>query len=65
MLFGENRFSETSEGHAQRVLKYLFARHFEIEARFLKYLKEAKSFEWNETFQNPFFFGSHFFKTKL
>jgi hypothetical protein len=60
-LFEENHFSQTFEGHTQRVLMYLFTRHFEMGARLSKHLEEAKSLEWNKTFQNPFFFGSHFY----
>jgi hypothetical protein len=40
--------------------KHLFTKHFEIGASFSKRLKEAKSFEWDKTFQNSIFFESFF-----
>jgi hypothetical protein len=53
-------FSKFSKTHTNG-LKHLFAKHFEIGARFSKRLKLAKSFEWDKTFQNSVFFESPFF----
>jgi hypothetical protein len=55
MLFEDTRFSQLLKDTHKGFLKYLFTRHFQIGARFSKYVKEAKSFEWNKTFLNSLF----------
>jgi hypothetical protein len=60
-LFEENRlFSKFLKHTHKKGLKFLFTKHFEFGVRFLKHLKEAKSFEWGKTFQNSLFLKAVF-----
>jgi hypothetical protein len=51
-----SKFSKTQT----KGLKHLFTKHSEIGASFSKRLKEAKSFEWDKTFQNSIFLKALF-----